>query len=340
MKKKELKSFSRISGRASNKAAELIEKGRVLRKVQMSKVFILNTNNFNSVKTGKEQRTDSVSRSEQFNAGIKGKGMGTSLTPDKLPKIHLSKLNGFQEKFEQRLEEIKRDEKGNLIGVCIDLLEMVIKEDFIFCSFLQKIKERLLKIQENQGNFGSLNGLNGKNCGYQAQITHFMVSERQESHKDKIELNAQTPPSYLPPLNSLVMNFDALKEHHFLIQAQESFRNFQALNKDQKKEDDELKTLERFESNADTQSNKDLQTRLTLQQQTIQIQSLKGEISKLREKELKYQKLLTALKNRGYPVDEVYEFDVHKQIHPDNSHLKPIKLEGLCISSDDSSEDN
>lgn len=309
MKKRtsENKSVSRI--KIFNKPNEGIMKSKFIKRLQVSKVFIMNSGL--QIKSAVDKRTESVARSDEFLFGVKKNK--NCLTPDKLPKLQKSRLSEFADGFERKLNEVKLKENWDLVRGCIELIEIVGKEDFLFNSFLMKIRKELLRVEKE---FRGAKG--GGIFGDATKIEELKNGEKDKDKDKGFRFDGQT---IIKSSSSSLPKSEILKPHNFLIQSPDDRLH------------SEFKVLE---SNLNTQSNTETKPRLSSQSQLLNFQSLQREVEHLKENESKYQLLITALKNRGYPVDEVFLFDVKQSPLIDDGHLRIYKPDHLSLTSEDS----
>ena len=208
-----------------------------------------------------------------------------------------------------------------LVRGCIELIEILGREDFMYSAFLVKIKGELLRVEKSlmEGggddfSFGDVSNVFGKNG-----------SER--SYGKEVKIGGKT----FSTSSSTLPNSKILKPQNFLIQSPEScissYRsphtpatppspsNPPSLN---------IKPQTNSKSHSSTKQN------------PINSQSLNQELSHLKENNKKYELLITALKNRGYPIEEVYQFDVKNPVKSLESPQKLFKPVNLSLTSDES----
>ena len=286
-----------------NKPNEGIMKSKLIRRLQLSKVFIMNSGS--PIKSALGKRTESVVKSDEFLFGLKRNK--NCLTPDKLPKLQRNRLGEFAEGFERKLNEVKLMGSWEVVKGCIELIEIVGKEDFLFTSFLMNIGKELARGEKEF-----------RDCRERDKSENCRKFEELKMKGMDLICEGQT---ITKSSSSNLPKSEILKPHNFVIQSPEyhSHSEFTVL-----------------ESNLNTQSNIEARPRLSLQSQLLNFQSLQREVEHLKANDSKYQLLITALKNRGYPVDEVFLYDVKQSSHIDEGHLRVYQPDHLSLTSEES----
>ena len=275
--------------------------------LKVSKVFIMNSG-LQSI-SAKERKNGLLNKSDEGLAAIKGGG--SCLTPDDLLKVQVGKTGGFVEGFERKLNRVKFQSGSGLVRGCIELIEVLAKEDFLFRALLMKVKEQLVRVEKEL-----MEGVE-KNFSFRHGAEELRRNGKEKVNGKEVKIEGKT----FFPSSSKLPTSAILKSHNFLIQSPEIF-----FPSDHKQPDPppnrQSKIIPKSQSSP--------------KHKAVNFQSLHQELTDLKAKDLKYQLLITALKNRGYPVDEVYQFDVHQPVKSGGNPQQLFNPSNLSLTSEES----
>lgn len=217
---------------------------------------------------------------------------------NKLPKVRIRRISEFHEKFEKKWIGCRGLTGSEKFQACVDLLDGIIQEDFLFGSYLMRIKNDLQGWKKNFDVEGEKKCLSPGFGAVRQSVNVKRVASRKK-------LSIKVLPNSRKNLNITIQ--DDVYVRSSLIP------EFKPKNCDQ------------IEINL----NKEVEDSLKALQEENEI---------LKAKQLKYDQLINALNNRGYPIDEIYENDVLNQSPlPQTEYIliSPL-LKDLNLSSDDS----
>lgn len=219
------------------------------------------------------------------------------LEKDKFLRVKNLK-NSFHIKIEKKLENAQKFSNSVAVNDYFDIFEEIIKRDVLFGSYLRKIKTGLMNwYMKNEGLLEYCAFLEDKLNKQQSLINKHFISNRHEISKSA---EPAEPDDHLNLCNTLPNSIPTYK--------------FIPMN-----EKSEFDTIEKLK-----QTVKDLESSNTACQKIIK--ELENSQQAFIIKEKKFNLLLKALHDRGYPIEEIYSKDVLSQnsIPSDTKLRKPV----------------
>lgn len=223
-------------------------------------------------------------------------------TPDKLPKVKKRRISEFHQKFEEKWLECQELTGNEHFLALISLLDSIIQEDFLFGSYLLRIKSSILNWKKTKESESMKNRLNFEN------IIPKLCSNSKKllNRKPKILKSEEIKQSKHDSPN--LSNLNIRSESNMAVSATKCFSQLI------------------MPTNSEQIPNNRLEI-------------LVQESETLKSKIIKYEQLINALQNRGYPLDSIYINDVLMQVPSvslENTLVSSPLIDPTILSSDDS----